>query len=1473
LPDFKENNGEKKPRLLVFIRILVFLGLFVLSAAAMRPIQTALHEGIIHVRTNFIERVETATGMEIRYSSIRPTFLGSFDIRNLRLIKDENVILSVSRARIFYSLPELLGRKKTAIKSIQIENPVISLDLEKDRELFLSFGNLNGGNNFSQILADFFPEQPDFKIRNGSFTLTAGEVVCLFSDVDIDIKGDGGGLLMDSKMDAELRYSNPFLKNFSVKTKAGINGVWPLNSREVSAEVFFSSITGLGQSGAESMGSFFMLPANDAGAGMPFEIRPLAFAVAFKDGILSVSPSGEAPYSGQLDYDTQTGAVNVWADCVNFSITDIVKLPDVRKDINYLLSMAVTGGASLEAESGGVMHYNVNLKSAGTGDSFALRANGNEKSVFVDDFHFFAGNKAVEAGFFYGNLSFTGSAGFSPFTPYGTISLERFSLSGEDGIDAVFAVSTRGREIQVSGKTVAIGQHILDSADIFLLPSNRELSVLVYGICEDEAVINMEAILNYRPMQVDASISFASFHVYDIPQIIRPFARNADFFDAGKMLFRNPLIDAEVFITTDFNNVAYNAPNVFIRTDDITADLSFSGSNRQFTLSEVVFTKDEKDFFVSAEVNFSNPSDMVFFVNANYLDLSWQIEGQILDKSTLIIRDPNGLHVYGSTSGSGGISGYVQGIDFPFPVNGKNGYLDFYISMRYLSRDSWYLDIERFELRGVEVPGGAGYLRISGTADQDGASFRNLAYRDSMGELTGSMDFVWDNDFSYLQFLASVTGGHDSGENYHVEGTLDNGHFDVYASVSDMRVDRFLKEKNRLTISADASLSWDSINSFNANINLKSLYARLQNNDIQVSAAAAFTNDELTVHALSLGFSSLQAYIPVLQMNRADGFASASADIQGIVSRKRFASKMEIDLDFNGVDSWADIRYALDSISGSLKMEDTHYGDMDIDPSVFVFAREYGALSVSGGPRDMLRLEMDSGGEFFASLSSPSPIQSTVVGKYKDGYLDAHFADFFMDLSSLWSFLPFVNNFSIDGGYLTAKIDARGPISNPEFFGSGRAASLRMQVPDFINQDIRPVPFDFVMEGSELVFNGVPLSSGSGRGTVDGWLRFENWIPRNLGLEITIPRESPVPYHFNRSGFLANGDASGWISVVLDNSVMEINGDLYANNTTMLFGGAENNDSAERARIASVVNLSITTGPMVEFFWPSTNMPVFRANPVMGTTLAVSVDTESGQYSLVSDITIRSGELYYFDRNFYIRQGKLIFRESEQQFNPRLSARAEIRDRTDSVPVTISMIIENEPLLSFVPRFEATPVMTQFEIYSLLGQNIYGVAGNEDIDTAQRFIVSSTTDLMVQLAANTRVLSQIDALRRFERFARNSLRVDMFSVRTRILENAFSSALMPVFSPVDMNYRVGNYFDNTTVFIGKYVGQDMFVQFMLSMRYDENNPDFGGLRFEPDIGIELQSPLFSIRWNFFPYHPENWWVNDNSITVTVRKTF
>jgi hypothetical protein len=187
------------------------------------------------------------------------------------------------------------------------------------------------------------------------------------------------------------------------------------------------------------------------------------------------------------------------------------------------------------------------------------------------------------------------------------------------------------------------------------------------------------------------------------------------------------------------------------------------------------------------------------------------------------------------------------------------------------------------------------------------------------------------------------------------------------------------------------------------------------------------------------------------------------------------------------------------------------------------------------------------------------------------------------------------------------------------------------------------------------------------------------------------------------------------------------------------------------------------------------------------------------------------------------------------------------------------MIIDNGPLSSFTARLEAIPPLSQAEIFSILGQNLTGTAAGEG-DRSR--LISVTTDALAQFAV----------VRQLQRKVRDFLGLDMFSIRTQVLQNmVFQAAGLQ--EPVDRMNRIGNYFDNTAVFFGKYLGPDLFLQSTFFFRYDETRSNWGGLRLEPEIGLEMRNPLFDIRFNVMPLHPENWFLNDVSFTLTWRRSF
>jgi hypothetical protein len=184
------------------------------------------------------------------------------------------------------------------------------------------------------------------------------------------------------------------------------------------------------------------------------------------------------------------------------------------------------------------------------------------------------------------------------------------------------------------------------------------------------------------------------------------------------------------------------------------------------------------------------------------------------------------------------------------------------------------------------------------------------------------------------------------------------------------------------------------------------------------------------------------------------------------------------------------------------------------------------------------------------------------------------------------------------------------------------------------------------------------------------------------------------------------------------------------------------------------------------------------------------------------------------------------------------------------------MFMENVPLNDLtktMPRYESSPSLSPLEIYGILGQA-----------PPMESVVSSASSAALNplLQTGAELILQRVVFRPVEQRIRNLLGLDMFSFRTQIIQNAVFETVRNR-GPDEQPATFGNYLDNTTVFIGKYLGPDLFSQAMLSFQYDPTRREFaGGMRPELELGLDLRTPLFDIRWNLGPLHLESLKISD-----------
>jgi hypothetical protein len=1423
---------------------------------------------MLGIRDNLISRIERQIGRKIRYSSISPSLFGSFDVRNVSILDSSDYpLLTVSRFRIVYSLLDIIRNRTLAINSVLLDSPLVKYNTATDNDLLKLFKTeeSEGQEGSYQDFVSMLPEKITIRIRNGKCQVISGNDNFELNALDFSAVVLAKNVFIDGKWNVGAAISKLAGAPVNFQIAMTANGLCRLDNKEGEVTVAIPAVSG------------------DVSS-----VDRIIFDVLIKEGAVDIKKQRDAfPFDVSFEYGKNGKDLEVRLSCADFRLSQIISFSGGLAGARRLLDASSSGSALFKRDQEGSFDYSVDfigtapLDLSSPAASYAIDISGGENSAQIKTLRVSMPHDLTQDALFYGDAGFTGVAAFRPFAPEGILSLNNFSLSGRKGLNGDITVNTVNSKINAFGEAISLGQdelQIAANAAVEPVKNGLNFSVSVsrsagskYGRAQNRSV-SIGGSLDTGNRSVNAKLLLDSFSAGDLIDLASPFVKKLHPPDVLTELLGDTAVTTEVTLYTDFKKVSYNAPDLVFsgKSGSFGGFASISGTGKSFKISKGRIKRGEEVLLLSAQADFDERDNIGFSLDADYHGLSYLIEGTVLDGKTVNIKGSYGLAVNISASRGRIYSGVIGAEGFPVPFLGKPALLSLSAKISYNSSKLWSMDFDRLEVADIASPAGLALFSALCHADQKGLSITRLNYKDGLGPISGNVNFLWTENFSEITGSAVMN---EKSENYHIDVSYSNRRLDFGFSGSSMRLGRFSENANNLQANGEMRLHWAQDDSFNANLNLSSLSGKILGRDFNVSAQAVIGGEELTVSRLAIGFENINGEIQQIVVNNKTGTATGTGALKFYNDGKLTEGLMSLTANFEPVNSWLKIGEALEFFDGKAHFGNFRYKE-GAEPQNFdvVFMRgddgidgNGNSIMVSGGPRNMLRLRLDNDGNFYAGLSSPSPVRGTVIGNIKGKTINASCNDLYIEMAGLFDALPKNKDIFLTGGYVNASVDITGSLSDPEFFGRARGTSLCFMVPSFIPTELRPIPFNVVIEGNEIHFGPVQTSVGKGAGTVSGRFLIDRWIPNIFNINITVPRETPIPYSFGINGFTASGDTSGKLNISMENLTLGISGDLYVNNTLL----GINSDEVARLQgqdvfygtdNPSVVNLMISTGPVVEFVYPNPRFPILRANPDIGTKLHVTADTIAKQFSLTSDIKIRGGEIFYFERSFYIRSGLLVFRENELRFTPRLTARAEVRDRNENGPVTISMIVDNAPLLDFTARFESSPSLSQMEILALLGQSITGNQIDENTGSYQRAFVNSTTDLFTQF-----VLMQ-----HFEKPIRNLFKLDMFSVRTQFLQNFIFS---------EMGWQPGNYFDNTTISLGKYIGQDMFLQSVFSMRYDVNRANFGGMAFQPpDIRFELQGPVFSnysfrISWDFVPEHPENWWVNDNSITLTLTRSF
>ena len=347
-----------------------------------------------------------------------------------------------------------------------------------------------------------------------------------------------------------------------------------------------------------------------------------------------------------------------------------------------------------------------------------------------------------------------------------------------------------------------------------------------------------------------------------------------------------------------------------------------------------------------------------------------------------------------------------------------------------------------------------------------------------------------------------------------------------------------------------------------------------------------------------------------------------------------------------------------------------------------------------------------------------------------------------------------------------------------------------------------------------------------------------------------------------------NGETSFDLNLYFEGSLFELGGKLFAENVTltayipalsaMNTANYQQNSKIEQSALMLKTDLELTLGTHT-----SINLdPLLRCVFVPNTSMKVKIDQDAGVSLIDGRLKLKSGDLAYLNRNFYIKSGEVKFNPDDIS-NPLITVNAETREKDDkNQNIKIILSVENQYLMDLKPRFTSVPAKSENEIRSILGQSV-----DADSSTAANFLFAASDYAL-----------QSTVVRTAENKLRDLFNFDIFSLRTNVLQNTLNMGVSGNLSKEKLS--IGNFLDNSTVYIGKYLGSSLYVDAMLHVSFEDNYRNditsMGSLLFQPEIGMELESPFANIRVNMIPDISallNNQFVPSTSVTLSWKFTF
>ncbi|HAK45824.1 MAG TPA: hypothetical protein DCO79_07895 [Spirochaeta sp.] len=1411
------------------LKILITAILLVFLITLLFPVRIKLSEIITDGKIRTIEMLEEQLDHKITYSSIAPSILHAFEIRDFAVLSKDTPhtpLLEIEKLRLSFNIFKFrLDDPMNAFNGLLLVNSELNYDSSRNEELINVLKKLTDNSSTSGETASDLKLPDDFLIRGRNISINVNtedfstELSRIFFTLERSPEDD---LIISLKADSRSEITSlpenlPF-NQITVDTGLKLNG-------RIDSKFKWTDLNIRTKDFNTDFVSFNKLALN-----FRYEAP----------GIITIVKTGDSiPVDISITANMNTEEISLGLRAQDFVFNHYFEPRSLLSDYSNFLDASISGEASLfyvlrdnDLEYSGDLEINNIAGLLETPIDAVFILEGKQKFIRVSESRILSDS---------GRVDFSGTIDLDNELPIinGRIDIPGLRYKDLSMRSNLLLSSTREAGYKIQAGRTTINGLSLSNLNAEFAPYDENIEFTVSADVNTSAVssdhIFTEGIIQLgEQYYVQTSLNIDSL-------LLAPVLAAVPVDISLPEVLEDIQLTTEMFISGSLEQLSFASPLISLNdrsSKDRSLAFSLAGNNSGFRLSDLDLHWDENYLTGKLSSDLSDTGDLRVHTSLDFNGAAINTAGVYSSKGNLSLTGDYGLKLNLFSIGEAN-SFSLKTERLPLNTVDSTSFLSLNIAGFFTSINNWKLLINDISVDALPTGFGSGNMNFAAILSQDGGNIYKLRYSDDQSELAGGGSIMLtgiqpipsgrlhlnlsstsrDEDYSMLI-------GFNDGE---LEGNIDFSGFPIRRAVETSPVDG--------GITGNISIA-GTLSSPQLRLQLNTRNASMNGERIIFKAAMYYEDLKLQLDELSATYGEYHAEDIKGIFNLDQGSHTIEGNLSTESNLLKFNALFDINAEtvtISSIRSFADI--LADDYNAGLTINDIILNEESKEAWYFSFVKREKLFNINGGTDNEIACSFFGDGYFSLEADAPFPAQISASGTIHDGNINAEINS----ISYVFDNLEMPALAFYEGDF-TGKLRLQGPLNDPDFYGQIDFHDIVFKAP-FVEDITEAFDTSFFFSGKDLTMPATRTRTTNGLVNVIIEASMERWLPRNYDLKINIPKGEAISGLLYFKPFYANCLAEGYVHLSGTFSHMYIDGNVNVSKGVFMLTDTMEKRKKGKNQIEFVTcDLDIVTKENNQFFWPNQDRPILESLLSSENKLNILFDTTDGLL-LNGDLSLKSGEIFYFERNFYIKEGEIAFNnETFSSMDPLLSTRAEIRDINSEGEMTkIYLIVDPSPLSSFTPRFESEPPMSTAEIISIIGGNIF------DTFDSDNFILQDAA-----LVA-TDVLAQFAIMRNIEDGLKSTLGLDLLSIRSSFFSNFLENTLFSS-SGEGNTGNFTDYLDNTTLFLGKYFSDDIFLQgmFQFDLYNDTGYSEDLNMNIDSEIKLEWEGPVANVELNFYP---------------------